>query len=52
MPPIASIDDKDAIVKEMAPLVKRIAYHFMTRLPASVDVDDLIQAGLIGLLDA
>ncbi|MFN9153180.1 MAG: RNA polymerase sigma factor FliA, partial [bacterium] len=34
------------------PLVKRIAYHFMTRLPASVDVDDLIQAGLIGLLDA
>ena len=52
MPPIASIDDKDAIVKEMAPLVKRIAYHFMTRLPASVDVDDLIQAGLMGLLDA
>ena len=52
MPPTASIDDKDAIVKEMAPLVKRIAYHFMTRLPASVDVDDLIQAGLMGLLDA
>ncbi len=52
MPPIASIDDKDAIIKEMAPLVKRIAYHFMTRLPASVDVDDLIQAGLIGLLGA
>ncbi len=52
MPPIASIDDKDAIVKEMAPLVKRIAYHFMTRLPASVAVDDLIQAGLMGLLDA
>jgi RNA polymerase sigma factor for flagellar operon FliA len=36
----------------MAPLVKRIAYHFMARLPASVQVDDLIQAGLMGLLDA
>jgi RNA polymerase sigma factor for flagellar operon FliA len=44
--------DKDQLVNKMAPLVKRIAYHFMTRLPASVDVDDLIQAGLIGLLDA
>jgi RNA polymerase sigma factor for flagellar operon FliA len=52
MPPTASIDDKDALAREMAPLVKRIAYHFMTRLPASVEVDDLIQAGLIGLLDA
>lgn len=44
--------DVDAIVNELAPLVKRIAYHFMAKLPASVEVDDLIQAGLIGLLDA
>ncbi|MEI7968418.1 MAG: RNA polymerase sigma factor FliA [Betaproteobacteria bacterium] len=44
--------DVDAVVKELAPLVKRIAYHFMAKLPASVEVDDLIQAGLIGLLDA
>lgn len=33
-------------------MVKRIAYHMMTRLPASVEVDDLIQAGLMGLMDA
>ena len=39
-------------VKKFAPLVKRIAYHLMAKLPASVHVDDLIQAGLIGLMDA
>lgn len=39
-------------VMEHAPLVKRIAHHFMTRLPSSVQVDDLIQVGLIGLMDA
>jgi RNA polymerase sigma factor for flagellar operon FliA len=34
------------------PLVKRIAYHLMARLPASILADDLIQNGMIGLLDA
>jgi RNA polymerase sigma factor for flagellar operon FliA len=33
-------------------LVKRIAHHMMARLPASVEVDDLIQTGMLGLLDA
>jgi len=42
----------DALVTRFAPLVKRIAYHMIGRLPASVMVDDLIQAGMIGLLDA
>lgn len=37
---------------EYAPLVKRIAHHLMARLPASVQVSDLIQAGMIGLLEA
>ena len=36
--------DQSRLVEQMAPLVKRIAYHFMARLPASVQVDDLIQA--------
>lgn len=40
------------LVKQYSPLVKRIAYHLMVRLPASVEVDDLIQVGLIGLMDA
>ena len=35
-----------------AELVKRIAYHLAGRLPASVEVADLIQAGMLGLLEA
>jgi RNA polymerase sigma factor for flagellar operon FliA len=48
----AQVIDKDALVRTHLPMVKRIAYHMMTRLPACVEVDDLVQAGLIGLLDA
>ncbi len=36
----------------MRGLVKRIAYHLAGRLPSSVEVEDLIQAGMIGLLEA
>jgi RNA polymerase sigma factor for flagellar operon FliA len=43
---------KSELIEQHAPLVKRIAYHMIARLPASVDVEDLIQAGMIGLLDA
>lgn len=42
----------DELVKTHAPLVRRIAYHLMGRLPPSVDVGDLIQSGMIGLLEA
>lgn len=42
----------DDLVSRYAPLVKRIAYHLVGRLPPSVVADDLIQAGMIGLLDA
>lgn len=45
-------DDKRMLVEKHAPLVKRIAHHLMARLPASVLVEDLIQAGMIGLLEA
>jgi RNA polymerase sigma factor for flagellar operon FliA len=44
--------NKDQLVERFAPLVKRIAYHLMARLPASVQVDDLVQNGMMGLLDA
>ncbi len=44
--------DQDALVLRHADLVKRIAYHLAGRLPPSVDVDDLIQAGMLGLLEA
>ena len=42
----------DALVIGNAELVKRIAYHLAGRLPASVEVADLIQAGMLGLLEA
>lgn len=44
--------NKDQLVQRFAPLVKRIACHLMARLPASVQVEDLIQNGMLGLLDA
>lgn len=43
---------KEKQVAGYIPLVRRIAYLLMARLPASVEVDDLIQNGMIGLLDA
>lgn len=46
----ARVDD-DVVVRH-APLVKRIAHHLTGRLPPNVLVDDLIQAGMIGLLEA
>ncbi len=44
--------DTDDLVLQHVPLVKRIAYHLMGRLPDTVLVDDLIQAGMLGLLEA
>lgn len=44
--------DKAQLVELYAPLVKRIAYHLMAKLPASVHIDDVMQNGMIGLLDA
>lgn len=44
--------DKTALLEQHTVLVKRIAYHLLARLPASVIVDDLIQSGMIGLLEA
>ncbi len=44
--------DSDDLVSKHAALVKRIAFHLMSRLPPSVQADDLIQAGMIGLLEA
>ena len=44
--------DYDQLVREHATLVKRIAHHLLGRLPDSVQLDDLIQAGMIGLIEA
>ena len=44
--------DNRKSVAEYAQLVKRLAYQLAARLPSSVEVDDLVQAGMMGLLDA
>ncbi|POB04239.1 RNA polymerase sigma factor FliA [Halopseudomonas oceani] len=48
----SSAGEQDRLVEQYAPLVKRIAYHLLGRLPSSVQVEDLMQAGMIGLLEA
>ncbi|MBI5429595.1 MAG: RNA polymerase sigma factor FliA [Nitrosomonadales bacterium] len=48
----AGINDKEQCLREYAYLVKRIAHQMMSKLPYSVQIDDIIQAGMIGLLDA
>lgn len=44
--------DKSDMMKEYAPLVRRLALQMIARLPANVELDDLIQTGMLGLLDA
>lgn len=48
----AQKQQRDQRILEHIGLVKRIAYHLLHRLPSSVQVDDLIQAGTIGLIEA
>jgi len=45
-------NDEDRLVGQHTPLVRRLALQLVARLPASVELDDLMQAGMIGLLDA
>ena len=44
--------DRNAMIRQYQPLVRRLAHHMMAKLPANVQVDDLIQVGLIGLSEA
>jgi len=44
--------DRDALITECLPLVKFIALRISSRLPAHVEVDDLIHSGILGLMDA
>ncbi len=48
----AQKDQRDQRILEHIGLVKRIAYHLITRLPSHVQVDDLIQSGMVGLIEA
>ncbi|WP_100639451.1 RNA polymerase sigma factor FliA [Marinobacter salexigens] len=48
----AGVNSPSELIETHAPLVKKIALHLLARLPASVQLDDLMQAGMIGLLEA
>ncbi|QMV15052.1 RNA polymerase sigma factor FliA [Vibrio spartinae] len=47
-----NLNNQQAFLEKYSVLVKRIAHHLIGRLPPSVQVEDLIQAGMIGLLEA
>lgn len=44
--------DVNGMLRQYSPLVRRLAHQMMAKLPANVEVDDLIQVGMIGLADA
>ncbi|WP_374594039.1 RNA polymerase sigma factor FliA [Aquabacterium sp.] len=44
--------DIDSLLKQYSPLVRRLAHQMIAKLPANVEIDDLIQVGMIGLTDA
>lgn len=44
--------DRDAMIRQHLPLVRRIAHHMIAKLPPNVEVDDLIQVGMMGLAEA
>src|SRR3979490_1910859 len=49
--PVDQVPQQELVLRH-ADLVKRIAYHLVSRMPPNVEVEDLIQSGMIGLLDA
>jgi len=46
------LQDSNALLKQYSPLVRRLAHQMIAKLPANVELDDLIQVGMIGLNDA
>lgn len=50
--PAMTLEERNAMVEEHLPLVKYIASRIAGRLPSHVELDDLINAGVIGLIDA
>lgn len=44
--------DRNAVVEQFSYLIKKVAYKMLSRLPANVELDDLMSAGVLGLIDA
>ena len=47
-----SQENRDAVIKEFAPMVKYVANRIALRLPPHIEVDDLVSVGVLGLIDA
>ncbi len=47
-----SASDKSKLIEEYAPLIRFVAQKIAIRLPSNIELDDLISAGVIGLMDA
>jgi len=50
--PCATVADRERLILASAPTIKYLAQRLASRLPASIALDDLIHAGVIGLIDA
>lgn len=44
--------ERERTIREFAPVIRAWAYRLAMRLPAHLDVEDLMSAGVIGLMDA
>ena len=44
--------DRDAMIRQYVPLVRKLAHHMIAKLPPNVELDDLVQVGMIGLTEA
>lgn len=44
--------ERDALIRQYLPLVRRLAHHMIAKLPPNVELDDLVQVGMIGLTEA
>jgi RNA polymerase sigma factor for flagellar operon FliA len=47
-----NLDARDQLVMEHVPLVKTLAQRLVQRLPAQVEINDLMSVGVLGLIDA
>ncbi len=50
--PLHAVQQRNTMVQKYAPLVQNIAYRLVGRFPSSVDVEDLMSVGMLGLIDA
>lgn len=43
---------QDSLVRAHMPMVKRVAVHLKARIPPYLDVEELVQVGVVGLIEA